>query len=122
MNVNLNGKQVISIIIAVLSVLMVSGAQLNDLIGATASKTVVSLAGLLNLILGSVMAAISGSLSQTQQVQQVLDMKGVEKLDVNAKASPALAAMAVDPTVNKIAPTPAAQAVVESIALSAPKV
>lgn len=116
---NLNGKQVISIIIAVLSVLMVSGAQLNDLIGASASKTVVSLAGLLNLILGSVMAAISGNLTQPQQVQQVLNMKGIDRISVNALAPPSVAAMAVNPDINKIAPTAGAQDAVEAIAAKA---
>lgn len=113
---NLNGKQVMSIIVAIVSVLMVSTTQLTDLFGSGVAKTIVSVAGLLNLTLSSVMAAISGSLTQTQQVQQVLDMKGVQHLEVNTAASPELAVMAVNPAVNKIAPTPGAQAVVESIA------
>lgn len=99
---NLNGKQIISIIIAVLSVLMVSGAQLNDLIGPTAAKTVVSLAGLLNLILGSVMAAISG---QSSLVRDVAAMPGVERISINASATPALAAVAVDPGQTKVGAT-----------------
>lgn len=119
--VNLNGKQIISIIVAVVSVLMVSTAQLTDLFGPVMAKTIVSVAGLLNLTLSSVVAAISGTLTQTQQVQQVLDMRGIEHVEVNAKATPALAAMAVDQTTNKIAPTIGAQAAVESIALTEPK-
>ena len=118
---NLNGKQIISIIVAVVSVLMVSTAQLTDLFGPVMAKTIVSVAGLLNLTLSSVVAAISGTLTQTQQVQQVLDMRGIEHVEVNAKATPALAAMAVDQTTNKIAPTIGAQAAVESIALTEPK-
>lgn len=99
---NLNGKQAISIIIAVLSVLMISGAQLNDLIGSTASKTVVSLAGLLNMILGSVMAAISG---QSNLVRDVAAMPGVERISINAQANPTLASVAVDPLQTKVGAT-----------------
>jgi len=102
--VNLNGKQIISIVGAVLSVLMISTAQLTDLFGAGIAKTVVSVAGLGNLILQSVMAAITGTLSQDAQVKQVLQMPGVERLRINKDASPALAAMAMDPAVDKISP------------------
>src|SRR5438445_6046421 len=102
---NLNTKQVISIVIAVLSVLMISGAQLNDLIGPTASKSVVSLAGLLNMILGSVMAAIT---SQGATVKEVASMPGVEKITVNATANQTLAQVATDPAQPKIAATPQA--------------
>lgn len=58
---NLNGKQIISIIGGILSVLMISTAQLTDLFGPGIAKTVVSVAGLGNLILQSVMTALTGS-------------------------------------------------------------
>jgi hypothetical protein len=103
--VNLNGKQVIAIIVAVLGVVMGSAAQLTDLFGAGNTKIIISVAGLLNSTLSAVLAII---MTQTAQVKDVLAMPGVERLDVNAKASPALAALAVDPAVNKIAPIPAA--------------
>lgn len=102
---NLNGKQIIAILAAVLSVLMVSTAQLTDLFGAQMAKTIVSIAGLVNTILTSVIAVLT---TQAQQVKDVLAMPGVEKIDVNAQANKTLATIAVDPTVDKIAPTRAA--------------
>ena len=102
---NLNGKQVISIVGAILSVLMISTAQLTDLFGAGVAKSIVSVAGLGNLVLQSIMTAIT---SQGSQVRDVLAMPGVQKIDVNAAANQTLAAIAIDPNVDKIAPTQAA--------------
>lgn len=113
---NLNSKQVISIIGAILSVLMISTAQLTDLFGAGVAKSVVSVAGLGNLILQSIMTALT---SQGSTIKDVLSMEGVEKLDVNKKANKTLAALAVDPSVDKIAPTPEAQAQVTRTANAA---
>jgi hypothetical protein len=42
--------------------------------------------------------------TQTAQVQQVRDMPGVTRVSVNENASPALAALAVDPAEPKIGP------------------
>lgn len=113
---NLNSKQLLGIAVVVVSVLAISTTQLTDLFGPDAAKKVVAAAIMLNGIFGGIIATIGGDLTQGQQVKQVLAMPGVEKLDVNGKASPALAALAVDPNVNKIAPTPAAQSAVERIA------
>jgi hypothetical protein len=99
--VNLNGKQIISIIGAIVSVLMVSTTQLTDLFGPGVTKTVVSIAGLSNMILSSVMAALT---SQGSTVKDVLAMPGVEHVTVNAQATQTLAALAVDPAQDKIAP------------------
>jgi len=113
---NLNGKQIFLIIGAIVSVLMVAGPQLTDLFGAGTAKYITSAAGLVNLMINAVMVAFTGAVPQDQQVQQVLAMPGVEKIDVNAKASPALARLAVDPDIDKIAPTPAAMAQVTATA------
>lgn len=102
---NLNGKQIISIIGAIVSVLMVSTAQLTDLFGPGVAKEIVSVAGLLNMTLQSVMVAIT---SQGSTVKDVLAMPGVDKINVNAQANATLAAIAVDPKVDRISPTPAA--------------
>ena len=102
---NLNGKQIISIVGAILSVLMISTAQLTDLFGPGVAKSIVSVAGLGNLVLQSIMTAIT---SQGSQVRDVLAMPGVQKIDVNAAANQTLAAIAIDPNVDKIAPTQAA--------------
>lgn len=126
---NLTSKQWISIVIAILGVLMISQAQLTDLFGATVAKTIQSASGLLNMILGSALAVITGTVApdvaarqlvqqpagQDAVVREVLKMDGVEKIDVNKKANQTLAAIAVDPTVDKIAPTPeAVQAVTKT--------
>lgn len=103
---NLNGKQIISIAGAILSVLMISTSQLTDLFGPGTAKTVVSVSGLINLILQSIMTAIS---SQGSQVRDVLAMPGIEKINVNASANQTLAAIAIDPSINKISPTTADQ-------------
>lgn len=110
---NLNGKQLIGITIAVLGVLMVSTSQLTDLFGPAVTKSITAVAALLNSILGATLAVIT---SQTGTVKDVLAMPGVEKINVNANANEALATLAVDPTVNKISPTPAAQSAVEATA------
>lgn len=102
---NLTRNQYIAIALAVLGVLAVSGTQLTDLFGAPVAKTIATASSLINTILASILAVLTG---QSQQVKDVLAMPGVEKIDVNAKANTALAAIAVDPNIDKIAPTPAA--------------
>ena len=107
---NLNGKQIISITGAILGVLMISTSQLTDLFGTGVAKTIVSVAALGSTILNAVMVALT---TQTSTVKDVLAMPGIEKITVNDRASQALSAIAVDPAVNKISPTQAAQAQVE---------
>lgn len=102
---NLNLKQVISIIGAILSVLMISTAQLTDLLGPGLAKTITTVAGLANMIISSVTVAIT---SQGSMVRDVASMQGVEKISVNSQANQTLSSLAIDPTQNKIAPTTAA--------------
>ena len=61
---NLNGNQVLSIILIVLSVLVASTAQLTDLVGPTETKVIVSIASLLSAVLNGVMAVITGQSGQ----------------------------------------------------------
>lgn len=110
---NLTRNQIIAIVIAILSVLAGSTAQLTDLLGPTAAKTVISIATLGNTVLASILSILS---SQTAQVKDVLAMPGVDKVEVNAQASKALATVAVDPTVDKISPTTAAETAVANTA------
>lgn len=117
---NLNGKQIFLIIGAIVSVLMIAGPQLTDLFGAGTAKYIASAAGLVNLMINSVMVALTGAPTQDQQIRSVLAMNGVEKIDVNKNASVALARLAVDPAVNKIAPTQEAQQQVEATAAKGP--
>lgn len=110
---NLNGKQIIGIAGAIISVLMVSSAQLTDLLGPGLAKTITTVAGLLNLTLQSITVALT---SQGSTVKDVLAMPGVDKIDINGAANQTLAQIAVDPAVNKIGPTQAAQSRVEATA------
>lgn len=110
---NLTRGQIIAITIAVLSVLAGSTAQLTDLFGAGIAKYIISSATLANTVLSSVLAVITG---QGSQIRDVLNMPGVERVSVNSSANATLAALAVDPTVNKIAPTAAAMDTVTATA------
>lgn len=103
----MNGKQIISIFIVVLGVLMISTAQLTDLFGATVAKSIVSVAALANSILGGIMSVITG---QASMVKEVAAMPGVESIKVNAQANHTLATIAEDPAVLKVEATPQAQA------------
>ncbi len=110
---NLNGKQVMAIAGAVLSALVVSTAQLTDLFGPGVAKTVVSAAGMVNLVLQSITAAITG---QAQQVKDVLAMPGAEKLIINDNANKTLAALAMDQNVDKIGPARGQEAAIQATA------
>lgn len=68
---NLNGKQIIGIGVAVLGVLMVSTAQLTDLFGANTAKNIVSGAAILNSILGGIIAQIGGASSEISNTRQL---------------------------------------------------
>lgn len=132
---NLNGKQIFLIIGAIVSVLMIAGPQLTDMFGAGPAKYISSAAGLINLMINSIVAVLTGTVDASTQLRQiasapggqdalvrsVLNMPGVDNLEVNRKATPELARLAVDRNVDKIGPTRDAQAVVESIALTPTK-
>lgn len=108
---NLNGKQIISIIAAVVSALMLATTQLTDIFGAPTAKLIVSSAALANMILNSIIAAITG---QSTLIREVANTKGIEPLRINAEASPALAAMAVNPLESNIDVKPSDREVVEA--------
>jgi hypothetical protein len=102
---NLNRNQIIAITIALLAVLGGSTAQLTDLFGPAMTKIIIAVSTLGTTALSSVLAVIT---SQGGQVRDVLAMPGVQKIDVNAAANQTLAQIALDPNVDKIAPTQAA--------------
>ena len=108
---NINLKQVLSIVLAVLGVLMVSTTQLTDLFGPTLAKTIVTIAGLVNSLLASIMAVIS---SQSGLLKDVQAMPGVDKIVVNAQANQTLSQIAVDPLSKVEATTGAAAAVAKT--------
>lgn len=67
----LNRNQFFAISVAILAVLMASTAQLNDLFGPQVAKTIISTAGLLNGVLGSILAVLTG---QNAIIQQATDI------------------------------------------------
>ena len=115
----MTGARKIALIIGILGFVATGGTQLTDIFSPLGSvaplvvKEIVSLAGFTSGVLGIVLAFMTG---QDSQVKNVLAMPGVEKIYVNEKANQTLAALAVDPTVNKISPTVAAQDAVEATA------
>lgn len=113
---NLTPIQIIGILLVINGALIGSTAQLTDLFGPLAVKYIVAAASLANSILGGIITFISG---QGAQLKNVLAMPGVEHIDVNEKANSVLATLAVDPTVNKIAPTLKAAAIVTTTAAAA---
>lgn len=105
--------QIIGIVLIINGALIGSVTQLTDLFGPEVAKYIVSIASLGNSIFGGVVTMISG---QGAQIKNVLAMPGVEKINVNGQANATLAAIAVDPSIDKISPTPAAQQAVEETA------
>jgi len=88
----------------------------HRLVRAGVAKNVVSIAALVNTVLSSVMAVIT---SQGGIVRDVLAMPGIENIAVNGRANQTLAAIAIDPLSDKIAPTASAQAQVTRTAQAA---
>lgn len=97
---NINLKQALGGSVVVLAVLMISSANLQDLFGPGVAKKIVSGAAILNGICGGWLTILT---SQTNVVYDASQTKGVE-VQVTAKASPTIAAMAVDPANSSIAP------------------
>ena len=100
---NLTGKQILGIIAAVLSALVASTAQLTDIFGPTTAKAVISAASIGSTILNSILVGISG---QSSLVKDVAAMPGVDSIKVNSDANSTLAALAMDPLQDKVAPKP----------------
>ena len=98
----LNLKQILGILIVIFSVLAISGASLAEVVGPTAAKSISALANILNAIMGGVFTVITG---QTAMVKDVAAMPGVERIQVNASASQALAQVAFDPNQDKVEAT-----------------
>lgn len=97
-----NYKQTIAIFIAILSVLAVSSTNLQDLFGADIAKYIVSASNLLNTILASILAAYTSNMQATIDTSNI---RGVE-VNVSRDAPQEIAALAVDPAQESIAPAP----------------
>jgi hypothetical protein len=110
---NLNGKQVIAILAAVLTALVASTAQLTDIFGPSTTKVIVSTVSLLATILNSILAAISG---QANLLKDVAAMPGVDSIKINRRATQTAAGLAVDPDQEKIEPSPGQEQYVQDVA------
>jgi hypothetical protein len=113
---NLTLVQWIGLLVGLNSLFMGATPQLTVLFGTTAVPYIIAVATLANGALGVIGMVVGG---QSSQVKSVLAMPGVERITVNAQANQTLAAIAVDPTVNKIAPTLQAQEAVTKTAAAA---
>jgi hypothetical protein len=110
---SLTTLQWLGVTLVINGALIGSTAQLTDLMGAHWAHIIVSVCSLGNSVLGGIVTMFSG---QGTQVLNVKAMAGVDHIDVNEKANPTLAKIAMDPNEDKIAPTLAAQAQVAAIA------
>lgn len=112
----MNTSRYLGVAIAILSVWAGASAQLSTLFGQTTANVIVTVCTLTVATLGAVLGVIN---NQTNTVTLVKSMPGVDKIEVNAQANPALAKMALDPTVDKIKPAPGAEAKLTQIAQAA---
>lgn len=102
---NITSKQWFQIISGINGGLITGAALLQTLFGQDLTLKIVAGLGVMGIIINSVGTALSG---QGALVKDVLAMPGVDKIDVNGRANTTLAAIAVDPAINNIAPTVAA--------------
>lgn len=111
---NLTGKQWLAIIAAIVSALMLATTQLTDIFGPSIAKTIVSVAALINMILTSVVAALTG---QANLIKDVAAMPGVSRISVNEQANSTLAQLATAPDQPKVgATTPEVRQVLQETA------
>jgi hypothetical protein len=99
---NLTSKQWFQIVSGIISGLITGAALMQTLFGQDLTIKIVAGLGIANIILSSVGATVSG---QSNLVSDVAAMPGVERISINAKASPALASVAVDPAQQKVGPS-----------------
>lgn len=115
MQMGTTAKLWLQIIQTTITGFITAGALFTVLFGQAETLKIIAAFGIVNIVVGAVSASFS---TQTSAVKDVLAMPGVDKIDVNGQANKALAALAVDPTVNKIAPTSAALETVTKTAAS----
>jgi hypothetical protein len=112
----LTSKQWFQIISGSISGLITGAALLQTLLGQDLTIKIVAFLGVINIILSSIGATLSG---QANLVRDVAAMPGVDRVSVNAQATPTLAQVAVDPAQQKVGPTsPGLRPQLETIAKS----
>jgi hypothetical protein len=95
----MNARIILAVAISVISVWAGAASTFAILFGQQTANIIVAVSTLTVASLGAVLGVLS---TQTRQVSSVRGMEGVENILVNAKAGPALAAMAVDPDVHNV--------------------
>jgi maltodextrin utilization protein YvdJ len=98
----MNARVILAIAIAVISVWAGAASTFAVIFGQENADIIVAVSTLIVASLGAALGVLS---TQTNQVSSVADMRGVENILVNDKASPALAQMALDTSINKVQPT-----------------
>lgn len=100
---NITSKQWFQIVSGIISGLITGAALMQTLFGQDLTIKIVAGLGIINIMLSSVGAALSG---QANLVRDVRAMDGVQNIEVNAKANSTLAAMAIDSKEAKISISP----------------
>ena len=109
---NLTRNQKLALVGLLLGLLAGGGSTMTELFGTGVAAKIAAAAGFLNSFVNGAIVILSG---QGQQVLDVKNMPGVERIDVNEKANQTLAKMALDPAVDKVsASTDAIPAVIET--------
>lgn len=90
-----------------------STAQLTEWFGPKITHNIITAIAFVQGLVGTWAVALT---SQTATIKQVLAMPGSEKLEVNELANSDMAKLAVDKTINKIAPTVSAMDAVTATA------
>lgn len=91
--------QWIAILMLALGLIAGGTSQLTQFFGEGMAKNLASAASFLSSFVAGLQIILGG---QGQQVLDVKNMPGVEKIDINAQANQTLAKLALDPTVDKV--------------------
>lgn len=110
---NITRNQWIAIFMLALGLIAGGTSQLTELFGAGVAKNLASSASFLSSFVAGLQIILGG---QGMQVKDVRAMDGVQNIEVNAKANPTLAALAIDPAEDKISIAPGASAQVNQTA------
>src|SRR5258708_2375021 len=96
---NLTSKQWFQIVSGIISGLITGAALLTTLFGQDLTIKIVAALGIINIMLSSVGAAVSGQANLIKDVANIQgdDGKPALKINVNANAPVALASAAIDP-------------------------
>lgn len=113
---NITRNQWIAIIILALGLISGATGQMTDIFGSGPAKSIASAASFLSSFVAGIQVILGG---QGQQIRDVAAMPGVEPIKINTNASEAAAKVALDPSVDKVAPAPGSEQAVQNIAKGA---